>query len=73
MAARRAIVELEGTMPDSIDEYTDSSTEKYNCMINCIRKHLNLTTLKYQTLEDMIEAIGLPEEKVCTYCWNGKK
>ena len=62
LAARRAIVELEGSMPDSIDEYTDSSTEKHNCMVDCIRKHLNLTTLKYQTLEDMIEAIGLPED-----------
>lgn len=73
LAARRAIVELEGCEPPSIDEYCDSSTQKYSCMVDCIRKRLNLTTLKYQTLEDMIEAIGLPEDKVCTYCWNGKE
>jgi amidophosphoribosyltransferase len=73
LAARQAIVQLEGSQPPSIDEYCDASTEKYNCMVDCIRKRLNLTTLKYQTLEDMISAIGLPEDKVCTYCWNGKR
>lgn len=73
LAARRAIVELEGSEPDSIDEYTDASTQKYSCMVDCIRKNLGLTTLKYQTLEDMIDAIGIPAEKVCTYCWNGKE
>ena len=41
-------------------------------MIEWIRKYLNITTLKYQTLDDMIEAIGLPKENLCTYCWNGK-
>lgn len=73
LIARRTILELEGKSPDSIDEYANSSTEKHNCMVNCICKHLNLTTLKYQTLEDMIDAIGLSEDKVCTYCWNGKE
>ena len=73
LATRRAIVELEGSEPDSFEEYTDSSTDKHNCMVDCIRKRLNLTTLKYQRLEDLIDAIGLPESKVCTYCWNGKE
>ena len=73
LATRRAIVELEGSEPDSLEEYADSSTEKHSCMVDCIRKRLNLTTLKYQRLEDMIDAIGLPEDRVCTYCWNGKE
>jgi amidophosphoribosyltransferase len=73
LATRRAIVELEGSEPASFDEYTDSSTEKHSCMVDCIRKRLNLTTLKYQRLDDMIDAIGLPKDKVCTYCWNGKE
>jgi amidophosphoribosyltransferase len=40
-------------------------------MIEFIRKRLKLTTLKYQRLEDLITAIGLPKEKVCTHCWDG--
>jgi amidophosphoribosyltransferase len=40
-------------------------------MEESIRKRLNLTTLKYQRLEDLVSAIGLPKEKLCTYCWDG--
>ena len=36
-----------------------------------IRRHLDLTTLKYQVLDDLVAAIGLPKEKLCTYCWDG--
>jgi amidophosphoribosyltransferase len=41
-------------------------------MVERIRQRLNLTTLRYQTLPDMVSAIGLPREKLCTYCWNGE-
>jgi len=57
----------------SFEEFSNPKTEKYSCMIECIRKKLNFTTLKYQTLHDMLDAIGLPEDKVCTYCWDGKE
>ena len=40
-------------------------------MVEHVRKQLGLTTLKYQTLPDMVEAIGLPREKLCIYCWDG--
>jgi amidophosphoribosyltransferase len=40
-------------------------------MIEIIRKRLRLTTLKYQRIEDLVAAIGLPKEKVCTHCWDG--
>ena len=40
-------------------------------MVERIRHHLNLTTLKYQRLDDLVKAIGLPKEKLCTYCWDG--
>jgi amidophosphoribosyltransferase len=40
-------------------------------MVDRIRNRLNLTSLKYQAVPDMIEAIGLPKERVCTYCWDG--
>jgi len=73
LVARRAIQDLEGTQPVSIDEYCDPNTEKYGCMVEWIRKRLNFTSLKYQSLHDMLDAIGLPHDKVCTYCWNGKE
>ena len=41
-------------------------------MVEEIRKDLNLTSLKFQKLESLIKAIGLPQERVCTYCWNGR-
>ena len=40
-------------------------------MIEKIRDRLGLTTLQYQELDDLVEAIGLPREKLCTFCWNG--
>ncbi len=40
-------------------------------MIDGIRRRLRLTTLKYQRLEDLVAAIGLPKEKMCTHCWDG--
>ena len=40
-------------------------------MTGWIRKELGVTTLKYQTIEDMVDAIGLPREKLCLYCWTG--
>lgn len=73
LIARQAINVLEGHEADQFDEYCNPKTEKYGCMIEYIRKKLNFTSLKYQELHDMLDAIGLPEEKVCTYCWNGRE
>ncbi len=73
LAARQAIYELEGSVPASLDEYCEPKTKKYSCMVDCIRKRLNFTSLKYQSLYDMLDAIGLPWDNVCTYCWNGKE
>jgi amidophosphoribosyltransferase len=52
-------------------EYSDSSKPKYHAMVEQIRKNLDLTTLKFQELDDLVEAIGLPKEKLCTHCWDG--
>jgi amidophosphoribosyltransferase len=73
LAARQAIRDLEGELPEKLDEYSDPSNNKYHCMVNCIGKKLNLTSLQYQAIHDMLDAIGLPEDKVCTYCWTGKE
>jgi amidophosphoribosyltransferase len=71
LAARKAIRELEGESVRDLSEYARNGTEKYQAMEERIRRRLNLTTLKYQRLEDLIEAINLPKEKICTYCWDG--
>ena len=71
LAGRTAIKELEGKDDVHLDEYADPDSDRYHAMIESIRKRLNLTTLQYQRLPDLIEAIGLPKEKLCTYCWDG--
>jgi len=71
LAARRAIRALEGKDVEDISEYLDHKSEKYKNMIEWIRRDLELTTLRYQTIDDMVKAIGLPREKLCLYCWTG--
>lgn len=73
LITRRTIIEIEGSEPDNIDEYCDPCSEKYKCMVECMRKKLKFTSLRFQTFEDMIDSIDLPACKVCTYCWNGKE
>ena len=71
LAGRRAIRELEGQDGEPAAEYADSNSALYQAMVNQVRTRLNLTTLKYQKISDMLGAIGLPKKKVCTYCWDG--
>ena len=71
LAARRAIKALEGRDIENVDEYLDDRTEKYQKMVDWIAKEIDVTTLRYQRINDMVEAIGLPREKLCLYCWLG--
>lgn len=71
LAGRRAIKEIEGKDLANPFAYSDSKSDKYRSMVERVRKRLGLTTLQYQYLHDMVEAIGLPKEKLCTYCWDG--
>ncbi len=71
LAARRAIEELEGTHDKDLPVYSDCTTDKYQAMVDRIRKRLRLNTLRYQTLPDLVEAIGVPKDRLCTYCWDG--
>lgn len=73
LATRQAIKKLEGNESTALDEYSDPTTERYHCMVEYIGKKLNFTSLKYQNINDMLDAIGLPHDKICTYCWNGKE
>ncbi len=70
LASRTAIENLKHAGGD-YSRYTDPDTEEYSRMIEGIRSRLQLTTLRYQKLEDLVSAIGLPKEKLCTYCWDG--
>ena len=72
LVTRRAIRSLEGCDLENVSEYIDSGSEKYEKMIDWITKDLDVTTLRYQTVEDMVKAIGVPREKLCLYCWTGK-
>jgi len=71
LAGRKAIKNMEGEEDKFLDEYAKHGTDKYQAMVDNIRKRLNLTSLKYQKLNDLVEAIGLPKEKLCTHCWDG--
>lgn len=73
LAARRAIKALEGKNNKNIDQYLDSNSKKYKEMVDWITKDIKVTTLKYQTIDDMIKAIGLPKDKLCFYCWRGEE
>lgn len=71
LATRTCIKEVEGNEDAHLGEYADESTEKHQLMIERIRSRLRLTSLKYQKLPDLVKSIGLPKEKLCTYCWDG--
>ena len=71
LAARKAILALEGKHAEDVRDYIDHRSKKYQEMVEWIGKELGVTTLRYQKIEDMVEAIGLPREKLCLYCWIG--
>ncbi len=72
LAARKAIRAIEGRDIDDISEYLDRKSDKYKKMVKWIADDLKVTTLRFQTLEDTLKAIGLPKTKLCQYCWTGK-
>ena len=73
--ARRVIAQFEGEdcPQEVLDEYADPTTEKYEKMVEEIRRQQNFTSLRYHRLDDFIESIGLDPCKLCTYCFNGKE
>jgi amidophosphoribosyltransferase len=70
LAGRKAIRQIEGDTSD-LNEYSDPDSEKNRKMIEKIAETLGLDSLIYQRLDDLVEAIGLPKEKLCTHCWDG--
>jgi amidophosphoribosyltransferase len=72
LATRRYIREMEGDNPEVVEKYLDPDGEPYKTMVDKIRSDLSLTSLSFQRLEDLVKAIGLPQDKICTRCWTGK-
>lgn len=72
LAARKAIKALEGTDLEDVSAYLDNNSLKYKQMVDWIARDLEVTTLRYQTINDMIKAIGLPREELCLHCWTGE-
>ena len=74
LLARRIIVELEGQAGlEHIDEYSDSKTERGQKLRKTICEKFNFDSLEFQSLEGVLEAIGIDPCKLCTYCWTGKE
>jgi amidophosphoribosyltransferase len=70
LASRKAIKALEGEREVDLKDYENPDSGKYKAMNDTIRKTLNLTTLNFQRLDDLVDAIGLPKERICTHCWD---
>ena len=75
LITRRIIDRLEeGNVTDEIlKEYADPESPKYEKMIEEMKKELNFTSLRFNRLDDMLEAVGIDKCKLCTYCWNGEE
>ena len=74
LLTRRTIRRLEGEAGDAhVKEYADASTDRGQCLLHAICKEMGFQSLGYQTLDGLLEAIGLDKDKVCTYCWTGEE
>ncbi|MCF0178512.1 MAG: amidophosphoribosyltransferase, partial [Bacteroidales bacterium] len=71
LITRRIIEELEGANDIALDEYATFGSERYNRMVEEIRKRLKMNTLKFNSMENLVKAIGLPKECICTHCFDG--
>jgi amidophosphoribosyltransferase len=71
LAGRSVINEIEENETDFLEEYAHARSPKNLEMVAKIQERLGLTSLAYQKLEDLVRAIGLPKEKLCTHCWDG--
>lgn len=74
LIARRVVDQLEGEEGVAhLDEYADARTERGQCLLKTICEDMGFDSLSYQSLQGMIEAIGIDPEKICTYCWDGRE
>jgi len=71
LIARRIVKDLEGVDDKDLELYGKPDSAQYKEMVEKIRKQLNITTLKFNTLDNIVNAIGMPKEDLCTHCWDG--
>ena len=74
LISRRVIIELEGEEGlNYLEEYSDTNTERGQALRKAIAEKFNFASLEFQSLEGLVEAVGIEQCKLCTYCWNGKE
>jgi len=74
LIARKTVQELEGDEGQKhLDEYADGTTERGKCLLRTICESMGFSSLGYQSLDGLLEAIGIDRRKICTYCWTGKE
>ena len=71
LITRRVIKELEGDSAKNLHKYIDETTPEYAKMVEVLRKHIGVDTLKFNTLSTIAKSIGLPKERLCTHCFDG--
>ena len=71
LITRRCVEELEGDQNANIEKYCDPTTPEYSNLIEKLRKHLGVDSLKFNTLDSVVRAIGLPKCDLCTHCFDG--
>ena len=75
LIARQVIAEEEGEQVERVvlDDYANPDSDRYHHMLEGLRKRMGFASLNYNRLDDMLDAVGIGHEKLCTYCWNGKE
>ena len=74
LLVRQIVQELEGDEGQKhLAEYADCNTQRGKCMLRSICEKFGFDSLEYQSLDGLLEAIGIDKNKVCTYCWTGKE
>ena len=74
LISHATIIELEGEEGlKHLDEYANPNTQRHFNMKEALRKKLNLASLEFQSIDGLVDAIGIDKSKLCTYCWDGKE
>ncbi|MGL5272264.1 MAG: amidophosphoribosyltransferase, partial [Phocaeicola sp.] len=71
LITRRIIKDLEGDENKNLEAYATTDSPEYKRMVEIIREQLKLTSLRFNTVETLVESIGLPKCKLCTHCFDG--
>ncbi len=71
LITRRIIKNLQGNPNNNLKAYASTNSPEYNCMVKAITKELNVDSLRFNSLETLVKATGLPKEKICTHCFDG--